>query len=104
MVESNGMNSPKKNSERLPICFASPLLKRAVGVPESAKERSPCGSGMRRFLNELRWQREQLMAVALEGLSASALKASVVLVGLLESPNDRVRLKAAETIVRFARR
>jgi len=56
------------------------------------------------FLNELRSQREQLMTVALEGLGASAVKASAVLVGLLESPKDHVRLKAAETIVRLARR
>ena len=39
------------------------------------------------------------MTVALESLGASA-----VLVGLLQSPKDHVRLKAAETIVRLARR
>jgi hypothetical protein len=44
------------------------------------------------------------MTVALECLGASAAKASAVLVGLLESPKDHVRLKAAETIVRLARR
>jgi hypothetical protein len=44
------------------------------------------------------------MTVALEGLGASAVKASAVLVGLLQSPKDHVRLKAAETIVRLARR
>jgi hypothetical protein len=56
------------------------------------------------FVNELRCQREQLMTVALEALGASAAKASAVLVGLLQSSKDHVRLKAAETIVRLARR
>ena len=56
------------------------------------------------FRDELRRQREKLTAIALEGLGASVVKASAVLVGLLESPKDHVRLKAAETIVRLARR
>ena len=56
------------------------------------------------FRDELRRQREQLSTIALESLGASAVKASAVLVGLLESPKDHVRLKAAETIVRLARR
>ena len=56
------------------------------------------------FVNELRCQRRQLMTIALEALGASVMKASAVLVGLLASPKDHVRLKAAETIVRLARR
>ena len=56
------------------------------------------------FVAELRCQREQLMTVALESLGASTAKASSVLIGLLASPKDHVRLKAAETIVRLTRR
>ena len=56
------------------------------------------------FREELRRQREQLTVIALEGLGASVVKASAVLVRLLESPKDHIKLKAAETIVRLARR
>jgi hypothetical protein len=56
------------------------------------------------FMDELRSQREELMTIALEVLGANASRASAVLVGLLESSKDHVRLKAAETIVRLAGR
>ena len=89
---------------------AIPYLLRAASFEEGCRRARISRKAVSRwlrdetFVDELRCRREQLVTVALEALGASAANASAVLVGLLQSPKDHVRLKAAEAIVRPARR
>jgi AcrR family transcriptional regulator len=56
------------------------------------------------FAAELRRQREQLTAIALDTLKASIAKATVTLVKHLDSPKENISMRAAENIIEFAQK
>ena len=56
------------------------------------------------FKNEVRRQREQLTAIALDTLKASIAKATVTLVKHLDSPKESSSMRAAENIIEFAQK
>jgi hypothetical protein len=56
------------------------------------------------FKNEVRRQREQLTAIALDTLKASIAKATVTLVKHLDSPKENISIRAAENIIEFAQK
>jgi hypothetical protein len=56
------------------------------------------------FKDEVRRQREQLTAIALDTLKASIAKATVTLVKHLDSPKETISIRAAENIIEFAQK
>jgi AcrR family transcriptional regulator len=56
------------------------------------------------FAAELRRQREQLTAIALDTLKASIAKATVTLVKHLDSAKESISMRAAENIIEFAQK
>ena len=56
------------------------------------------------FREELRRQREQLSALALETLKASVVKAALTLVKHLDSEKPNISIRAAESIIDIAQR
>jgi hypothetical protein len=56
------------------------------------------------FKNELRRQREQLIAIALDTLKAGIAKATVTLVNHLDSERENISIRAAESIIEFAQK
>lgn len=56
------------------------------------------------FKSEIRRQREQLTAIALDTLKASIAKATVTLVKHLDSPKEIISIRAAENIIEFGQK
>jgi hypothetical protein len=56
------------------------------------------------FKTELRRQREQLTAIALDTLKAGIAKATVTLVNHLDSDRENISIRAAESIIAFAQK
>jgi AcrR family transcriptional regulator len=56
------------------------------------------------FKNEVRRQREQLTAIALDTLKASIAKATLTLVNHLDSRRENISIRAAESIIEFAQK
>src|SRR5262245_5402845 len=56
------------------------------------------------FKSELRRQREQLTAIALDTLKAGIAKATVTLVNHLDSERESISIRAAESIIEFAQK
>jgi AcrR family transcriptional regulator len=56
------------------------------------------------FKSELRRQREQLTAIALDTLKAGIAKATVTLVKHLDSGRENISIRAAESIIEFAQK
>ena len=56
------------------------------------------------FKAELRRQREQLTAIALDTLKAGIAKATVMLVNHLDSERENISIRAAESIITFAQK